>query len=223
MTRAAAAHVVAVVSVVGTIVGSLRPARADFDIQAAVTGGVSWRRAVPTLTGEATSTAARDVPESGVPIGGALTSLGAAFDLGVTIDDRWIVPTLGLGGYGALGSYDTVVTSADGSIARVRPWTTYEIDALLPGLGYRAKQRRFMFSASVRSGLTYLHANGSVAGGGDEQPMKLSGYSLLVQAEIEACRRLDPMTRACLHIAPRIYDFGFMNGATFGLRVEWGR
>ena len=68
-----------------------------------------------------------------------------------------------------------------------------------------------------------MHTSGSVSGAGASTLMTLSGTSLLVQAEIEACRRLDPMTRMCLQAAPRIYDFGFVNGATFGLRVEWGR
>ena len=212
-----------VVTLCGTTCGTASSAHADFDLQASFTSGVSWRRAVPALSSESTMTAARQVPEARVPIGGALSALGASFDLGMTVDDRWIIPTLGMGAYGAVGSYDTIVTSADGSIAHARPWTTYELDLLLPGVGYRMKQRRFMFSASVRTGVTYLHANGSVAGGGGDTLTSLSDTSFLVQAELEACRRLDPVTRVCLQVAPRIYDFGFMNGATFGLRVEWGR
>ena len=206
-----------------SILATAPPARADFDIQAAFSGGVSWRRSHPALTNERTLTAAREVPEGKVPIGGALTAVGVGVDLGVTVDDRWIIPAVGIAGYGAVGSYDTIVTSADGSIARVRPWTTYEIDALLPGIGLRMKQRRFMFSASIRSGVSYMHSSGSVSGAAHSALMSLSGTSLLVQAEIEACRRLDPMTRMCLQVSPRIYDFGFVSGATFGLRVEWGR
>lgn len=169
------------------------------------------------------STPARNVGEGKIPIGGSLVAIGAGFDLGVTVDDRWVVPLLGFAGYGTIGTYDTVVTSIDGSIARVRPWSTYEIDALLPGIGYRWKKRRFLFSASLRSGVVALGANGSIAGGTESTPISLSGISGLLQAEIEACRRLDPVTRVCLQVAPRIYNFGFMNGATFGLRVEWGR
>jgi hypothetical protein len=134
-----------------------------------------------------------------------------------------LIPGLGFAGYGAVGSYDTIVTSADGSIARARPWTTYRLDVLLPGIGYRMKHRRYMFVASVRTGISALHMSGSVAGGTGETLAALSGVSGVLQVELEACRRLDPVTRVCAQVAPRIYDFGFMNGATLGLRVEWGR
>jgi hypothetical protein len=178
---------------------------------------------MPTLTSSSASTAARDVEASKVPIGGSVLSLGAGMDISALIDDRWTLPLLGIAAYGAVGSYDTIVTSADGSIAQVRPWTTYQIDILLPGLGYRVKKRRFMFSATLRTGAVALHTSGSVAGGGESIPIDLKGLSPLVQAELEACRRLDPIRRVCLQVAPRIYDFGFMNGATFGLRFEWGQ
>src|SRR5437588_32510 len=91
---------------------------------------------------------------------------------------------------GVAGMVVAIVASADGSIERGRAWTTYEVDLLLPGLGLRMKQRRFLFSANVRTGLAYLHASGSVAGGTGETMMTLSGSSFVVQAELEACRRL---------------------------------
>ena len=47
-------------------------------------------------------------------------------------------------------------------------------------------------------------------------------YDAGLQTDIKACRRLDPTTRLCLQVAPRLYDFGFVNGATVGLRIEWG-
>jgi hypothetical protein len=53
--------------------------------------------------------------------------------------------------------------------------------------------------------------------------MDLRAASFLVQAELEACRRLDPTTRLCLQVAPRIFDHELLNGVMFGLRMEWGR
>lgn len=199
------------------------PARADVDFQLGALAGAAWTRSLPALSTPSVTTAARDVPESRVPIGGALTWAGAGFDLGMTIDDHILFPGFGLAGYGAVGSYDTIVTAADGSIARVRPWSAYRLDVLLPGVGYRVKHRRFMFEASLRTGVSGVYMGGSIAGGGSETSTSLSAYSLVVQAELAACRRLDPVTRVCVQVAPRILDFGFMNGATFGLRVEWGR
>jgi hypothetical protein len=198
-------------------------AHADVDFQVAAGAGVSWIRTMPTLTSDPVSTAAREVPAHDVPIGGSVGALGGSLDLSIITSDRWFIPMAGFGAYGAVGSYPTVLSSVDGSIARIRPWSTYEIDILLPGIGYRVIRRRFMFSASLRSGVSSLHVGGSIAGGNDTQPVSYSGFSPLIQAEIEACRRLDPVTRVCLQAAPRVYNFGIVNGATFGLRVEWGR
>jgi hypothetical protein len=205
------------------ILGSSAPASADVDFQLGATGGAAWMRSLPALTTPSVTTAAREVPESRVPIGGSLTWAGAGFDLGMSVDDHIVIPGFGLAGYGAVGSYDTIVTAADGSIARVRPWSAYRLDVLLPGLGYRTKHRRFMFEVSLRTGVSGMYMGGSIAGGAAESSTSLSAYSPVLQAEIEACRRLDPVTRVCVQLAPRIYDFGFMNGATLGLRVEWGR
>lgn len=217
------------VAVVASIAGALTltacpsAARADLDFQLGATGGLSWIRTMPALDMPATTTFARDVPGREVAIGGPLYALGAGFDVALIADDRWIVPLLGATAYAAVGTYDTRVTSVDGSIARIRPWTTYEVDVLLPGIGYRVKKRRFMFSASLRSGIVALSTNGSVAAASESVPVSLTGFSPLLQVELEACRRLDPVVRVCAQVAPRIYNFGLGNGATFGLRVEWGR
>ena len=205
------------------IVAAATPARADVDFQLAGTAGAAWTRSLPALPTPSVTTAAREVPESRVPIGGSLTWVGAGFELGMTIDDHIVIPGFGIAGYGAVGSYDAIVTAADGSIARVRPWSAYRLDVLMPGIGYRVKHRRFMFEASLRTGISAMYMGGSIAGGASESETKLSAFSGVLQAELEACRRLDPVTRLCVQVAPRIYDFGFMNGATLGLRVEWGR
>lgn len=199
------------------------PARADVELEAAAIGGLAWTRALPSLKSASTQTAAREVRASEVAVGGSLYAIGGGVDVGLAVDDRLLLPGIGVAAYGAVGSYDTVLTSVDGSIARARPWTTYQLDLLLPGVGYRVKHRRFMFVASLRTGVSAMSMGGSVAGGRGDELASLTGVSALVQVELEACRRLDPVTRICAQVAPRIYDFGFMNGATFGVRVEWGR
>ena len=215
-------RIVAVVTFLA-VAASAASARADVELQAAAIGGLAWTRSLPTLKSASVSTSARDVRESQVAIGGSLFAVGAGVDVGLAVDDRLFLPGLGFAGYGAVGSYDTVLTSADGSIARARPWTTYRLDVLLPGVGYRMKVRRYMLVASIRTGFSAMFMNGSIAGGADDALASLSGFSGVVQVELEACRRLDPSTRICGQLAPRIYDFGFLNGATLGARVEWGR
>lgn len=199
------------------------PARAEVELQAAAIGGVALTRTLPTLETASTPASARDLRGTKVAIGGSLVAAGGGVDLGFAVDDRLFLPGLGFAGYGAVGSYDTVLTSADGSIARARPWSMYRFDVLLPGVGYRMKARRFMFVASIRTGISGMFMGGSIASGADDTDVSLSGVSGILQVELEACRRLDPVTRICGQLAPRIYDFGFLNGATLGLRVEWGQ
>lgn len=182
-------------------------------------------RAMPTLHREAAiSGSARTLHAQDVAAGGgSVTALGGSFDVSVVLDDHWLLPGFGFGAYAAIGTYPSVLTSVDGSVARVRPWTMVELDLLGPGIGYRIKKRRFMFSGTLRAGLSMLRVGSSIASGADAQEEALTRFSPLVQAELEACRRVDPVTRVCLQIAPRLYNFGGLNGATFGLRVEWGR
>ena len=223
MQRSRTAAVAVGVGVAVAILASAPAARADVDFAVGGTVGAAWMRSLPALTSASTMTAAREVSGTRIPIGGALTWAGAGFELGASVDDRIVVPGIGIAAYGAVGSYDTIITSADGSIARVHPWTAYRLDILLPGIGYRWKHRRFMIQTSLRTGVSAMFMDGSIAGGASDAATSLSGFSAVLEVQLEACRRLDPVTRVCLQVAPRIYDFGFMNGGTLGLRVEWGR
>ena len=211
------------VALAAAIVAHAEPARADVDLQLAGTTGAAWMHALPTLRTPGVATAAREVPTTRIPVGGSLTWMGASLEFAMTVDAHVVIPGMGFAVYAALGSYDTVITSADGSIATVRPWTAYRLDALLPGIGYRVTQRRWMFQADIRTGVSVMLMEGTIVGGSSETETPLTAISGVLVAELEACRRLDPVTRVCLQLAPRIYDFGFMNGGTLGLRVEWGR
>jgi hypothetical protein len=197
-------------------------ARADYDFQVAFGGGVRWLRGTPSLRSSAVSTYARELAEGDAPMRGGLTMIGGFLDLGLTIDDRFMVPLFGGAVWTPLGPYDGVVTSVDGSIVRARPWTAFSAEALLPGVGYRLKRRRWMFGASLRTGASWLEMEGVVASGAIGETVALSSSSFFLQAELEACRRLDPTTRVCLEIAPRIYEYELLNGGLVQLRVEWG-
>ena len=200
-----------------------RAARADFDFQLAAGMNTRWLRQTPTLDTPALTTSARELTAGSVPMRGGVGMLGGYVDVGLTLDDRYLIPLLGGSLYSALGSYDAIITSRDGSIVRARPWTASSFEILLPGLGYRLKKRRWMFGVQVRGGYGVLAMEGAMASGADLDPIELSQTTFFVSAELEGCRRLDPTFRVCLQVAPRVYDFGFMNGGTIGLRLEWGR
>jgi hypothetical protein len=200
-----------------------REARADFDFQFATGLNGGWIRKTPALATPPLLTNARELGSGSIPMRGGLATVGPYLDIALTLDDRWSIPLLGGAGYWSVGSYDAVVTSYEGSIVNVRPWSAFRGDLLLPGLGRRFKHRRYMWGAAMRMGLSYLSMGGSLADGAESVPLDLSATTFLVQAELEACRRLDPTTRVCLHVAPHVYDFSLLNGLTFGFRAEWGR
>lgn len=198
-------------------------ARADFDFQLTLGTNARWMRATPAMGVPRLTTFTREIAAGDVPMRGGMTMLGAYVDAAVTLDDRWVIPLIGAGYYHAAGSHDAVITSRDGSIVRMQPWTSDSLDIYLPGLGYRVKRRRFMFGAALRTGASFLAMDGLLADGAEWAPVETKRVTFIVQAELEACRRLDPTTRVCLHVAPRIYDHTLLNGVLFGLKAEWGR
>lgn len=216
------AFVVGLVVACATLLTS-RAARADWDLQLATQMGGGWLRDTPTMTSDYVDTTARRIRGNDVRTRGGVGMFGIGLDTELTIDDRWKVPLLGGAMWWAVGSSDREVTSLDGSIAYARPWTTFRGDFLLPGIGRRFKYRREMFGVALRTGVSWMHMDGTVAGGPNLENINLSNSTFLLQAEIEGCRRLDPSTRVCLTVAPRLYEYKWLNGVNFGLRVEWGR
>lgn len=201
-----------------------RPARADWDFQMSASMGGGWLRETPEYSTEPISTFARDIGEGRVKSRGGIAMVGLGMDTELVVDDRWKVPTVGANVYWAVGSYPTLVSSLDGSIIHLRPWTTWRGDILLPGIGRRWKHRRYMVEASIRTGVSWLQAGASVASGGERVELTgVQAVTFLVQAEVVGCRRLDPTTRVCIQLMPRLYEHRWLNGGTIGLRMEWGR
>jgi hypothetical protein len=198
-------------------------ARADFDFQLTLGTNARWMAATPAMSAPQLTTFTREVAAGDIPMRGGMTMLGVFVDAAVTLDDHWVLPLFGGGYYHAVGSFDAVISSQDGSIVRMQPWTTDSLDIYLPGLGYRIKRRRWMFGAAIRTGASFLAMEGLLADGVEWAAMETKRTTFLLQAELEACRRLDPTTRVCLNVAPRIYDHSVLNGVLFGLKAEWGR
>ena len=195
----------------------------DLDFELGLGGGVTLLRETPVLRTDELGLSARSLRPSDVATRGGMTMAGGYGDIVLVADDRWAVPLLGLGLYTAVGPYDEVATSLDGSIASMRPWTQWRADVLLPGFGLRMKHRRLLLAAKLRTGVDLVFAQGSVASGAERVDFTATGASFLLVGEIEGCRRLDPVTRVCLTLAPRLYDFGVLTGATLGIRLAVGR
>jgi len=200
-----------------------REACAEWDFQFASTLNGGWLRETPELTSEAVDLAARRIGEGKLRSRGGLAMAGFGMDTELALDDRWRLPLTGFNAWWAVGNYDAVNTSFDGSIAKTEPWSAFRFDVLLPGFGRRVKLRRNMVGFAIRTGASRIKMDGTVADGAASGVLDLARWTFLAQIEIEGCRRLDPTTRICLQIVPRIYEHEFMNGLTFGIRMEWGR
>lgn len=200
-----------------------RPAHADVEFQFATNVNAAWMREAPRLGASAVSTSARDIGEGKVATRGGLFLAGGAFDLELTVDDKWKVPLIGAGLYANVGERDAVVSSLDGSAVRLRPWTAVRGDVLLPGVGRRWKQRRNMWGIALRTGASFVRMRGTVAAGTETYSLDLMRATFVVQMDVEWCRRLDPTLRVCAQVSPRVYDHEALNGITGGLRFEWGR
>ena len=115
--------------------------------------------------------------------------LGMHADVAFTVEDKWQFPLVGMGLYTAFGSYDTVVTSYDGSIVELRPWSTLRAEILLPGIGYRWKHRRNQIGVALRTGAGFLKMEGTAAAGVASEDIDLSAGTFLLSLELEGPRR----------------------------------
>ncbi|MBI2395012.1 MAG: hypothetical protein HYV09_35910 [Deltaproteobacteria bacterium] len=182
-----------------------------------------WLRAWPNVRSEPASSYLRELPSREHSIPGGATFGGVQAIYGAVLDDRWVLPILGVGVATTVGRYGAAPTSVDGSIAQLHPWTGRYWTLLLPGFGLRAKDRRWMGQLVVRPGVAWLSLDGEIAVGGETVEMNASTKGLFfLRAEVEACRRFDPESRLCTFIAPSIWEHRFLGGAQVGLRWEMG-
>lgn len=164
----------------------------------------------------------RNIRTGGLGSAGPLTFFGGHVDTSIVVSDRWIFPLVGGGAFWAVGESPRTLTSLDGSLVELRPWTTYRVDLLLPGVGVRFKERRWAFGGTVRAAYTFLGMNAAIAGGATSKVVEASGSAPALRMNVEACRRVDPTNRACLFVAPSLFEVSFLNGGSIGLRWEWG-
>lgn len=202
----------------------VRPARHDGEISLDVRD--YWLRSMPTFSlSDATQIGVRSVGAGVLPTTGEQHFLGFGVDSKYVYQQRWEFPIIGLVGAGAIGQSPRVVTSLDGTMVDMKPWTAAAFTLLLPGVGLRFKSGRWMFGANVRFAASFVWEQVSFASGRstDETPPAVWAATFGARAHAEICRRLDPEERLCLFIEPHLYEFSGMNGGSAGLRWEYGR
>jgi hypothetical protein len=180
---------------------------------------------MPTFTlSDPTETPLRTARPGTLPSIGPEDFVGGGVDCALVSNDRLLWPIIGLTVAGAVGQSPRVVTSLDGTMVEMHPWTAVNITVLLPGFGVRAKERRWMFAALARPIVTattmaYTLANGATSVDPDA---RASAATIGLRADLEVCRRLDPATRACLFVSPNLYEYRWLDGGSVGLRWEAG-
>jgi hypothetical protein len=172
-------------------------------------------------------TSTRTLPSGALASTGPQTLVGATYDVGIAIGRRWLVPLFGLEFAWAVGSSPDVVAGLDGSIVHLHTWTSKMATFLLPGFGWRAVRRRWMFELSARGVVSIAWMTATVADGSSSLDLSDQNDSVFaatvgVRADAEVCRRLDPIQRACLFVSPAIFEFSALNGGSIGLRWEVG-
>jgi hypothetical protein len=186
-----------------------------------------WVRTMPQLTLHAPlDTPLRTLPEGRLPSTGSQQFLALAWDAGLTLNDRITLPVFGVQFGWAVGQSNEVVTSLDGSIVHLHPWNSEVLSLLLTGIGVRAKRRRWAFGADVRGVVSFAFMDATAATGTASQSISdshaLYAVTLGARVELEVCRRIDPMERACLFVSPALYEFAAFDGGSIGLRWEVG-
>lgn len=212
---------------VASVLLTSRPALADtgrvgLDLSLGLDG--TWVRSLPSMSIGYTAVPAHALTGGTIPTAPSLTFMGARADLGLYAGHHWFFPLLGASVDGAVGPSQATVSTLDGSVVESRPWTSYRVEALLPGIGYRAIERRWLFSGTLRLGVVgYGMADGVASAGMTQHSEATSSVELAVHVELKACRRLDPTNRACLLLSPSLYEGEFLNGGSLGLLWEYGR
>jgi hypothetical protein len=204
----------------------LRPAVARADasaVEASIDLRFAHLRSFPDVEhAAADETDGRPLPEAKVPVGNAENFLGVGLGLELAMHDRVRVPLLSFALSSAIGASPRVYGTVDGSIVEVDTWRTGLMVVGLPGYGVRIKDRRWMFEAALQPGIAYLFTSGYVANGVYRSATAYHAGSFVLQVDLAACRRIDPVERACLFAAPALYEFGWFNAWTVGLRWEVG-
>lgn len=186
-----------------------------------------WFRRMPQLSLHSTfTTSTRTLSGGSLPSTGAQQFAALNWDCGAAWNGRYVVPAFGFQFGWAAGQSSEVVTALDGSIVHMHPWSAELVTLLLPGFGVRQKARRWMFEAVARPVVSIAFMNAMVASGADQSNLSsddtLFAATLGLRADLEVCRRIDPVERACLVVSPALYEFSSLNGGSIGLRWEVG-
>jgi len=157
-----------------------------------------------------------------LPARGPLTTIGGGVGVNLIFGDRYRLYMGSIDVLVAAGPHERVASSVDGSVATLRPWTAIRYDAGLLGVGARFKHRRYAWGVGLRTGFSFMQMGATVAEGVNAQTLEkgVTASSVLLRAELEGCRRLDPQRRLCAVLTPSINDYGWGNGMSFGLRWE---
>lgn len=146
---------------------------------------------------------------------------GVNVGVGCTVNDRWVFPLSGIGVGWAMGPLPRVWTRYGDIPVEMELWSLRSFSLALPGAGFRLKHRRWSFQATIQPTLRVYWMEAR-AGSESTVDFMASSMTLSVAAQLETCRRFDPINRGCLLLSPMLYEGQVGNGGAIGLRWEFG-
>lgn len=193
------------------------------EIELRIGTGFAAMRALPSLRlSDDSVVPSRGELDGKMKTAGGFRVFGGYFDSTLTVRPRLSVPLFGLGFYVPVGDHAPVNSALDGSVATIEPWRMFAVDVLGPGIGMRATHRRWFFEGSVRFAVLLVGGRSTVASGREATSVNVLGAAPGARAEISVCRRLDPTSRVCMSLAPRLYEVEPLSGASVSLSWVWG-
>jgi hypothetical protein len=187
----------------------------------ALEADADWLPHLPGSISVDPSVTGRNALPGNVPLGVGVYTAGLSAEAGLVFDDTFLMPLVGMKNTVAVGPSAGVISSLDGSIVEVKPWSLGTVSFMLPGVGYRFRYRWVALQARLEPWLAVGWMQASVYSGpafvSNDTP---SFFLFSLQARLEACWRSEPTRRYCGFVAPNLWALRPFNGGTVGFRWE---
>lgn len=176
------------------------------------------------MTGDASVAYSGDGYDGTAPMRLSMSMVGVGTDAQTNVGDVVFIPTLGGTFAGGFGSTTSTALGSDGSLIEMRPSSTEYFALLLPGLGvHSSRDSALSFSGMVRTGYSYNSMHGTATAPTGVIDLQGQARSFMLVAELEVCGRIADSARLCAFTAPKIYEYGWATGITFGARLVYDK
>jgi len=163
-----------------------------------------------------------------LPMHLSMSMVGFGTDAQTNVGDVVFVPTLGstfAAGVSGAPSQGLLPTEGGAdTVIDLRPSSTLYYSILLPGLGvHTSRDAPLSFSAMVRTGWSHHTMGGDATTTLESSSIVGRASSFMLVADVELCARVADQVRLCGFAAPKIYEYGWGSGVSFGMRFVYDK